>query len=385
MALAILLVVGAGLVTKSFRQLLDVDPGFRTDNLLTVRLSLPSTDYGGDRAVAFYSRLTEELEVLPGVSSVAVASRPPLYIDRSSGRVHIEGRTDVTPDEIGVRGSAVMAGPGLFETLEIPLRRGRFLDETDRLDTPYATVIDEDMARMYWPGDDPLGKRFRFGRTDGPWHEIVGIAGNVRFDNLNESHPTFYHAQQQTVAWADHFTRTASVIIRSEGEPKILMGSVRETVRRLDPNLPIVRFVTMDEILSSSVARPRFIMTLLGVFAVVALTLGAIGVYGVMAHGVAQRTNEIGVRIAMGAKRGEVAGMVLRQGMLLAVAGVLIGLSASLGVARFLRGFLFNVSTNDPGTYAAVAIMMVWVGLLACYLPARRASRVDPIDALRYE
>jgi ABC-type antimicrobial peptide transport system permease subunit len=164
-----------------------------------------------------------------------------------------------------------------------------------------------------------------------------------------------------------------------------LVGSVRETVRRLDPNLPIVRVLTMDDILASSVARPRFIMTLLGVFAAVALTLGSIGVYGVMSHGVAQRTNEIGVRMAMGAKRREVAGMVLRQGMGLALAGVLIGLVASLGTARLLHGFLFHVSPTDPGIYTMVAILMVSVGLVACYLPARRASRVDPLDALRYE
>jgi putative ABC transport system permease protein len=386
MALAILLVLGAGLVIKSFRQLMNVDPGFRTENMLTARLSLPSRDYPGDRAVAFFTRLTEELKGLPGVENVAVVSRPPLYMDRSSaGRFHIEGRADTSPTESGFSASHVMVGRGSFETLQIPLVSGRLLDETDRPGAPLAVVIDEDMARTYWPGEDPIGARIRFARTDGPWHTVVGIVGNARFDGLNKKHPTFYYDQVQTAAWADFFTRTESVVVHTSVDPTSLAGPLRETVRRLDPNLPIVRLQTMEELVTKSLARPRFIMMLLGVFAGIALSLGAIGVYGVMSHGVAQRTNEIGIRIAMGAESAEVSGMVLRQGMGLALLGVLLGLVASLGAARSLAGFLFNVSTTDPGTYTAVAIVMVAVALLASYLPARRASKVDPIDALRYE
>ncbi len=385
MALAILLVIGAGLVIKSFRQLMNVDPGFRTENMLTARLSLPSGDYPSDRAVAFFTRLTEELKGLPGVESAAVVSRPPLYMDRSASQFLIEGRPDSSPTESGLNASHVMVGRGSFETLQIPLVSGRLLDETDRPGTPLTVVIDEDMARMYWPGENPIGAKIRFGRTDGPWHTIVGIVGNARFDGLNKKHPTYYFDQVQAAAWMDHMSRTASVIVHTSTDPTALAGPLRETVRRLDPNLPIVHLQTMDELVSKSLARPRFIMMLLGVFAGIALVLGAIGVYGVMSHGVAQRTGEIGIRIAMGAKRAEVAGMVLRQGMGLALAGVLLGLVASLGAARSLAGFLFNVSTTDTSTYTAVAIVMVAVALLASYLPARRASKVDPIDALRYE
>lgn len=384
-ALAILLVIGAGLMLKSFRRLLQEDPGFRIENLLTARLSLPSTDYSGEQATAFFLRLTEELESLPGVESAAVVSRPPLWIDRSASRFHVEGRPDLTPGELGLQASFVISSRGLFETLGIPLIRGRLLDETDRTGAPLAVVIDETMAERYWPGEDPIGKKIRFGLSDGPWQTIVGIVGNARFDHLNQQHPTHYPAFEQTASWADFMTRTMTVLVRTQGEPSALAGPFRESVRALDPNLPISRLQTMEDIFSREVARPRFLMTLLGTFAMTALILGAIGVYGVMSHGVAQRTNEIGIRMALGARRGEVSKMVLGQGMLLALLGVLVGLGAAYGLTRVLSGFLHKVSTTDPWTFASVSMVMLAVGLLSSYLPARRATRIDPLEALRYE
>jgi predicted permease len=384
-ALAILLVIGAGLMLKSFQQLLREDPGFRTENLLTARISLPSTEYSGERATAFFTRLTDELEALPGVYSATVASRPPLWTDRSRSRFHIEGRPDVTPGEAGFQASPVMSGCGLFETLGIPLKRGRLLDETDRPGAPLAVVIDTTMAERYWPGQDPIGQKIRFARTDGPWHTIVGIVGNARFDGLNKQYPTYYHAFEQTAARADFHARTMTVMVRAQGEPSALAGVFREKVRELDANLPISRMQTMDDILAGEFARPRFLMTLLGVFATAALVLGAIGVYGVMSHGVTQRTNEIGIRMALGAKRGEVSRMVLGQGALLALVGVLVGLGAAYGLTRVLSGFLYKVSTTDPWTFATVSIVMIAVGLLSSYVPARRATRIDPLEALRYE
>jgi putative ABC transport system permease protein len=384
-ALAILLVIAAGLMLKSFQQLLREDPGFRTENLLTARISLPSTDYPAEQATAFFLRLIEELEVLPGVESVAVAERPPLWIDRSASRFHIEGRPDLTPGEAGLKASHVMSSKGLFETLGIPLKRGRLLEDTDQPGAPLAVVIDETMAERYWPGEDPIGQKIRFARTDGPWHTIVGIVGNARFDGLNKQYPTHYFSYEQTASWADFLTRTTTVLVRTHGEPSALSGPFRETVRALDPSLPISRLQTMEDIFSREVARPRFLMTLLGVFAMTALILGAIGVYGVMSHGVAQRTNEIGIRMALGAKRGEVSRMVLGQGVLLALLGVIIGLGAAYGLTQVLSGFLYKVSTTDPWTFAAVSMAMVAVGLLSSYLPARRATRIDPLEALRYE
>jgi predicted permease len=277
-----------------------------------------------------------------------------------------------------------MSGNGLFATLGMPLKRGRLLDETDRPGAPLAVVIDETMAARYWPGEDPIGQKIRFARTDGPWHTIVGIVGNVRFDRLKKQYPTYYFAYEQTASWAD-FHRATTVMVRTDGEPSALAGPFRETVRALDPNLPITRMQTMEDIFAREVARPRFLMTLLGVFAVTALALGAIGVYGVMSHGVAQRTNEIGIRMALGAKRGEVSRMVLGQGMFLAIIGVLVGLGAAYGLTQVLSGFLYKVSTTDPWTFAAVSMVMVMVGLLASYLPAHRATRIDPLEALRCE
>ncbi len=380
-----MLVIGAGLVTKSFRQLLRVDPGFRTDHLLTARLSLPAAEYTGPEAVIFYNRVKEELEALPDVKSAAIVSRPPLYMDRSASRFHIEGRADSTPGEAGWRASHVMVSPEAFETFGIPLRRGRLLNEADRAGGQLTVVIDEEMARTYWPGEDPLGKKIRFARSDGPWHTIVGIVGNVKFDGLRIECPTYYHNHAQTATWADFHARTMSVIVRTRGEPTSLAGSLREIVRSLDPNLAIVRIQTMDDLVSKEVARPRFLMTLLGVFASIALVLGAVGVYGVMSHGVAQRTNEIGIRMALGARGGEVAMMVLRQGIGLCLLGILAGLTAAYGATRFLSSLLYQVSNTNPTVYAAVAVIMLLVGWTASYLPARRATKIDPLVALREE
>ncbi len=384
-ALALILVIGAGLVTKSFRQLLRVDPGFRADHLLTARLSLPAADYSGPEAVIFYNRVKEELEALPEVESSAIVSRPPLYMDRSASRFHIEGRPDSTPDEAGWKASHVLASPGVFETLAIPLRRGRLLNETDRAGSQLTVVIDEEMARMYWPGEDPIGRKIRFARSDGPWHTIVGIVGKVKFDGLRIECPTYYHNHAQTATWADFHARTMSVVVRTRAEPTSLAGPLRDIVRSLDPNLAVIRIQTMEELVSKEVAQPRFLMTLIGVFASIALILGAIGVYGVISHGVAQRTHEIGIRMALGARGGEVARMVLRQGLGLSLLGVLAGLGAAYGATRFLSGLLFEVSPTDPRTYGAMAMIMLLVGLIASYLPARRATKVDPLVALREE
>jgi putative ABC transport system permease protein len=384
-ALALLLVIGAGLLTKSFRELLQVDLGIRTENLLIARISLPASDYTGAEAVLFYTRLREVLEALPGAESAAVISRPPLLTDRSSGRFHIEDRPDLTPGNTGFKASHMMVGEAAFETLGIRLQRGRLLNQTDRADGQLSVVIDEQMARIYWPGEDPIGQKIRFGRTDGPWHAIVGIVDNVKIDGLHIECPSFYHYHQQTATWGDHFARTMYVVVRTENKPTILADPLRETVRSLDSGLPITSISTMNDIVSRALARPRFLMTLLVVFAIVALILGAVGVYGVMSHGVMRRTNEIGIRIAFGARTSEIAGMVLREGVLLSMLGVSVGLAAAWATTRVLSGMLFQVSPTDPWTYMLVSMIMILVALSAAYLPARRATKVDPFVALRDE
>ena len=380
-ALAIVLVIGAGLMVKSFRHLLQEDPGFRTDNLLTAYFSLPAADYPAERATGFFEQLTHRVEALPGVERTAMASRRPITSDRSQERFHIEGWEAAQSGPLCCTASPVAAGAGMFETLEIPLVRGRLLDETDRRDAPLVAVIDEVLARTYWPSDDPIGKRITW-TADGEYSTIVGIVRHAQFDGLGTDNPTFYHPYAQ----GPHFmARTMAILIRTTGDPSAVVDPFREVVRSLDASVPIIGLSTMDGILSRSVAPQRFMMLLLGVFALLALTLGAIGVYGVMAYAVAQRRHEIGIRLALGARSDAVTRMVLKEGGLLALAGVAAGLVAALAISHVMTGFLFDVSATDPSTLGSVALIMLGVGLLASYLPARHASRYDPISALRTE
>jgi putative ABC transport system permease protein len=385
-AVAILLVIGAGLMTKSFWRLLSVDPGFRSENLLAVRFSLPSRSYSPSESVHFFADLTERVRALPDVESAAIVSDPPLLRNDVDGRFHIEGREGAAAGEFCCTGGEVTVGHGSFQTLGIELRRGRLIDETDLPDGPVVAVIDEELARRYWPNEDPIGKRIRFLMTDGPWATVVGVVANAKFYGLGESYPIYYHSYDQTVSWTGGFgARTMSLIVRTHGPPLAVAGPIRELVHAVDPDLPIVWMRTLDDIASASVARPRFLMTLLGAFAGVALVLAAIGVYGVISYGVARRAHEIGIRMALGAAAGSVAGMVVREGLALALIGVVVGLAAAVAVTRMMTAFLFNVQPTDLWTYTAVAGIILAVVVTASYLPARRASRVDPLTALRTE
>jgi putative ABC transport system permease protein len=384
-AVAILLVAGAGLMAKSFWNLTREDLGFGSEQMLFTSLSLPGTKYTGEEAIIFYEQLNELVAAIPGVTSAAIVSRAPLRIDRSQSRFHIVGRADHTPGELGLQASHVTAGHGLFETMGIPLIRGRLLDATDRASAPLVVVIDERMAQRYWPGEDPIGQQIWFARTDGPRHTIVGIVGSTKFDEIAASNPTYYHSFAQLAAWGGFMTRTNSVVARTSGDPGAVAAATREAVYGLDPNLPIVSQRSMRQIANLAVARPRFILALLSLFASAALVLGSIGIYGVISHTVSQRTGEIGIRMALGACSGTVLAMVVRQGLVLALIGVALGLAAAFAATRVMTGFLFEVSTTDPWTFGAVSGLVVAIALLASYIPARRASRVDPLVALRVE
>ena len=384
-ALAVLLVVGASLMVKSFYTLVSQDPGFDPDNLLEVRLSLPQIDYTAQEVDQFYRTLAVRARTIPGVVGASVATRVPLVTDWSQSRFFIENRPNPNNENAGYQASRAGGDMESFRTLGIPLKRGRLFDETDHQDGPFVAVIDEAMAARYWPGEDALGKRIRFGRDDAPWHEIVGIVGDVKYDGFTIDAPRFYQYTPQMIAWAEFAIRIQSLIVRTEGDPQAVSGLVRQVVRDLDSELPILQMRTMDEIISRSVAHPRFLMTLLGVFAGVALLLGCIGIYGVISYAVAQRTNEIGVRMALGAESADVVRMVVRQGMVLSLVGVAVGLLGALAATRVLEGILFNVSTRDPWAFGVVSLIVMVVALLASYLPARRASRVDPMLALRSE
>lgn len=384
-ALAILLVVGAALMAKSFWNMTRQQLGFNTERLLFTSLSLPGTDYTPEEAAVFFEQLKEKVAAIPGVSTAAVVSRAPLRVDRSQSRFHIEGREDHTPGELGLQASHVAAGSGLFETMGIPLIRGRLLDAADRAGTPLVVVIDERMANMYWPGEDPIGQQVWFAQTDGPRHTIVGIVGNAKFDRIDAAYPTYYHPYEQLVDWAPFMARTNSIVVRTNVEPVAVATAIREAVYELDPNLPILGHRSINEIVGLAVARPRFILTLLGIFAAVALVLGSVGIYGIIAHTVSQRTSEIGVRMALGARGRNVVAMVVRQGLLLALIGAAIGLVAALAATRVMASLLYEVSATDPWTFGVVAALVIAVAFVASYIPARRATRVDPVDALRRE
>jgi putative ABC transport system permease protein len=385
-ALSILLVVGAGLMVRSFQNLLSEDPGFQDENLLFARFSLPAADYEPEEAVTFFEGLLERTRGLSGVTGASLISRPPLLWDDQNGRFHIEGRPVAASAPMCCVADYIIVGSRLFETLGIPLKEGRLFDERDhRIDSEAAVIVDEELARRYWPDESAIGQHIRMGGDDDPYSTVVGVVGNVTFDGPGEVFPHLFMAHNGTAFAAPFLTRSSYLTVRTTGEPSAAVGSIRGIVRELDPSQAIAGSYTMRDIGSRSVARPRFILSLLGVFAAVALILGAIGIYGVMSHGVAQRVDEIGIRRALGAQGREVVRLVVRQGLTLTGLGVAIGLATAFFATRLLASFLHEVSTTDPWTFGAVALGVVAVALLASWIPARRASRIDPMEALRME
>jgi len=381
--LALLLVLGAGLMTKSLWRTLQQDPGFRTENVLATLLTFPEAGYTAAEKVDFLERLSERVDGLPAVEHTGIVSRPPLLYDMSTTRFHIEGRPEPGTGEESPTGSYVVAGPDLFETLGISLLRGRLFEAGDGVTEDGVVIIDETLAERYWPGEDPIGRRMRMGPPGQEYQTIVGIVTRARFDALTMQEPTYYEPARQAVRTAPFLLGTMAILVRTTGDPLELAGPLRDAVRELDADLPILSMRSMDDMVSRSVAGPRFIMILMAVFAGVALVLGAIGVYGVVSQAVIQRTHEIGIRRALGARGGQVLAMVLRQGGTLVVGGVCLGLAAALALNRVLVGFLYEVSGTDPLTYTVVAGAVAAVALLATLIPARRATRVDPLDALR--
>jgi predicted permease len=383
-ALSVLLVMGAGLMVRSFRNLLVEDPGFKTENLLFARFSLPASEYSPEGAVEFYERLAEGVEGLPGVVGASYTSRPPLLWHDQEGRFHIEGRPVAPTAPMCCVGSNVAVSEEFHELLGVPLIRGRlFGPDDDQPDGPGVAVVDEAAATRYWPGEDPIGQRIGFGRQeeDG-WTEVVGVVGSVTYDGPGLEFPTIYVPANQAPPFA---SRTRYLVVDVGREPRALVDGVRSVVRALDPGQAIAGTFTMEEIQGRSLARPRFILTLFGLFAGVGLALGAVGIYGVISYGVALRAGEIGIRRALGAEEGAVMAMVFRQGLALTVVGLALGLTGALAGTRVLAGFLYEVSPTDPLTFLGVAGVILAVAALAAFFPARRASGMDPLEALRVE
>jgi putative ABC transport system permease protein len=385
-AAALVLLVGAGLLLKSFQKLQEVDPGFRPDHLLTMQVSLPATKYKDPQQIdAFYAQALEKVKALPGVESACVSTSLPMSVaggSGSSGSFSIDGRT-VAPGEMSPWGSRWFAGSNYFQTMGIPLLKGRYFDDRDLRDAPQVAIIDETMERKFWADEDPVGKRISFQRDpqgNPIWREVVGVVGHVKHKGLEGESPVQYYLPHRQFSVPGVF-----LIARTAAEPASLAGAVRGSIQQVDNELPVFRVTSMERIVADSMTQRRFAMTLLGIFAVVALILASVGLYGVMSYSVTHRTNEIGIRMALGARVTDVLAMVVGQGMKLSLAGVGIGLAGAFALTRVMRTLLFGVSATDPLIYALVAVLLAGVSLAACYVPARRAAKVDPMEALRYE
>jgi putative ABC transport system permease protein len=383
-ALALILLIGAGLLINSFLRLRSVDPGFNSDKLLTMRVVLPEMKYPDQtRRSAFYTDLIHRIEALPGVKSAAVTNWIPLVRQGDSIGISIEGRPDPPPSQRNIVVTRVIS-PHYFGTMGIQLSQGRPFDEQqDRADSSGVVVVSETMARKYWPGEEPVGKRIKAGSSGSPnpWWTIVGVVKDVRQFELNaDPKPQMYLPYAQ----ADFFA-PRHLIVSTNVEPLSMAATVRVTVWEVDKDQPVSNISTMEDILSESVARQRFSMLLLGIFAALALVLAAVGIYGVMSYSVAQRTREFGIRMALGAQTRDVLKLAVGEGLKLVLIGVVIGLVAAFILTRLMSSLLFGVSATDPTTFITISLVLISVAVLASYIPARRATKVDPMVALRYE
>lgn len=379
-ALSLVLLIGAGLMIRSFIRLEQVNPGFNAHNVLTMRLTLPQAQYSDVRKRAsFYQQVIERLQSVPGVESAAAISRLPLTPGNSGRGLTIEGfQNDAAGN--GPNADYRVISPDYFKVMGIPLIKGRVFTDRDNTRASDAVVINRTMGERYFPGEDPLGKRMSIGSKDDPMMQIIGVVDDVRHFGLDsQPRPEFYVPYEKD-PWP-----FMTMIVRGGSDPKVLAGPMRSEVWAVDGDLPIPDIRTIDQLLSDSVARRRFNMLLLAIFGGVALVLAAVGIYGVMSYSVTQRSREIGIRMALGAKQSDVLKLVVGQGMTLALIGVGIGLAAAFALTRVMASLLFSVGATDPLTFAAISVLLTGVALGACFVPARRATKVDPMIALRYE
>ena len=382
LALSVVLLIGAGLLIRSFVRLQDVSPGFNARGVLTFDLTMTGRKYTDKPAVLnTYRQLWERLEHSPGAIAAGGVTSLPLSEAFAWTPITVEGRVPLPGEKFLNADERVVAGH-YFEAMEIPLRRGRLFTEQDDTTKPVAVIVDEYMADQLWPGQDPIGKRIHIVQlpTKDPWQTVVGVVGRVKQDSL-DSNPriAFYLAQTQFP------TKAMTVAFRGSANSTALLSSAKSELRNLDPDLPMYRVRMMEERVNESLARRRFSMLLLGVFAFVALVLATIGIYGVMAYLVNQGTRELGIRIALGASQRNILSLVVRQGMVLAISGVTIGLAAAFLLTRLIRSLLFGVEATDPITFVGIAFLLAMIALLASYIPAQRAARIDPLISLRCE
>jgi putative ABC transport system permease protein len=385
LALSVTLLVGAGLLGRSFMRLQSVSPGFDASRVLTLELTMTGRKYTQpDAVLQTYRALWDRLGRLPGVHAVGGVTALPLSNMMAWGPITVEGRA--APDgEKFINADIRAVGGKYFEAMGIPLLKGRSFDDRDTRESARVVLVDEYMAAQLWPDQDPIGRRIRTGgfdvTPDTPWMTVIGVVGRVKQDSLDgEPRMAYYRYQGQTAS------RAMTVVVRTTAmDPASLAGAVRQQIRELDADMPVYKMRPMGARVSESLAERRFAMLLLTVFAVFALVLAAVGVYGVLAYLVAQGTRELGIRLALGATPATLARLVVWQGMSIALTGVTLGLAGAFVLTRFMRALLFGVAPTDPVTFVAIASTLAMVALAASYLPARRAAAVDPIVSLRAE
>jgi putative ABC transport system permease protein len=390
-ALALMLLVGAGLMIRSFRALQQIDAGWDQRGVATVVVSvLGSKEEAPELRTAFYESVVREMEAIPGVRAVSAINHLPLAGDMWGMPYRPEGRPIPKPGE-GVSTTYRVVLPGYFKTMRLPLMQGRDFDDNDRLGVPNVVIVNEDLARAAWPGEDPLGKRITMptGTPEPEWFTVVGVARNaVQLEWTGKPAAEIYLPYRQNrmlmeskSSWVAYLTFVA----RTDGDASALAGAMRKAVAKVDANVPVSEVSTMDEVVKSATAGTRFNLLLLGSFAGVALALAAVGIYSVISYGVSRRTHEIGIRMALGASRVELLSMVVRQGMVVALAGAGAGLLGALALTGWIGSLLYGVAATDPLTFGVVSGLLILVAVLASYLPARRASKIDPLTALRSE
>ncbi len=379
-ALSAILLIGAELLVRSFWQLQNVPPGFNSSHVLTMGLTMTGRKYGDSKAVAeTYRQFLERLEHLPTVTAAGASTALPLSEMFAWGPITVEGRTPL-PGENFINSDERFVAGHYFEAMQIPLLAGRFFNEMDGPNSPRVAIIDDYMASQLWPSQSALGKRIRLGGADStsPWVTVIGVVGRVKQYTLDtDSRIAFYLAHKQFPI------REMNVVVRSSSDPQLLRSSIVQELREIDPDIPLYSVRTMQDRVMESLARRRFTMMLLGIFAAVALLLASVGIYGLLAFWVSQSVREIGIRMAIGATRANVVREMLRRALAIALPGIGIGILAALALTRFIQSLLFGVAPTDPFTFTTVAVFLLLVTMCAAYIPSRRASRISPIDALR--
>jgi putative ABC transport system permease protein len=373
-ALAIVLLIGAGLLIRSFVKLLDVDPGYRAENLLTARIALPPRYRDNSQRAQFYERILQRLIALPGVAAVGATSHLPLTGYNMGATLRVEGRS-LQPGEREPSAPVARVNPDYFRTMGISLRAGRLINDSDTQDSPGVALLSETLARRLFPNEDPLGKRLS---VAGMNTTVIGVVNDIRYTGLDgEIEQAVYLSYRQ-------LPRSGmALVLRGAVEPSSLAPALRNAVREIDPALPVYDVMTMNERLSNSVAARRFNLYLLGGFAALALLLAGVGVYGVVSYVVTQRTHEVGIRMALGAQSADVARLFIKQGMALVMLGVALGSVGAFALTRVMKSLLFGVGATDPLTFSVITLLLISVALLACWIPARRATKVDLMITLR--